>query len=81
MKEKIIAFAWDIVIIGCLLACLLFVSGCFTKTVYPPYGAPVRLRQKVESVKIWVTDSKGKACPSVMDLPNGWFCGPLKPGK
>jgi len=59
-----------------LFAVMLLCSGCFTRTVYVPAGQPVRLRQDVRSVKVWVIDSSGKPVPSVKDLKEGGFYSP-----
>lgn len=52
-------------------------SGClFTETIYIPYGTPVRLRETVKDIKVWIIDKDGNKVASKMDLPNGWFCLP-----
>ena len=67
---------------GCALIvvaiiCILIVgAGCFTRTVYVPAGQPVRLRQTVRSVKVWVIDKDGKPVPSVKDLQEGGYYSP-----
>ena len=76
MKAKLILFAWDIFIVTALLLCLIFVSGCFTRTVYVPAGQPVRLRQNVGPVKVWVKDEAGKPVPSEKVLEEGGFYSP-----
>ena len=57
----------------------LLVSGCATRTIYVPPGQPVRLRQTVRDVKVWVLDAQGRPVPAVMDLPEGWYCLPPPP--
>ena len=76
-KQGMITF----VILVVALIIMLFTSGCFTRTVYVPAGQPVRLRQSVRSVKIWALDEAGKPVKGVIDLPEGWFVGPMKPTK
>lgn len=63
-------------ILLCLIVCaaVLPVSGCFTRTIYVPDGAPVRLRQDVRGVKIWAKDANGKWVPGTMTLQDGWYC-------
>ena len=55
--------------------CVLLVAlaGCGPKTVYVPSGTPVRLRETVKNVKVWVKTEAGIEA-SVMDLPEGWYC-------
>ena len=55
-----------------LLVGILALSGC-NRTIYVPSGEPVRLRETVRSVKVWVLDMDGKPIPSVMDLPEGGY--------
>ena len=55
------------------LAVCLFLSGCGVKTVYVPDGTPVRIREEVKGVKVWVMDADGKPRPSAMDIPAGWY--------
>jgi hypothetical protein len=57
------------------LAVILIFCGC-TRTIYVPSGEPVRLRQTVRSVKVWVLDAEGIPTAGVMDLPEGWYCLP-----
>jgi len=58
---------------------LITLTGCslFTRTVYPPYGTPVRLRERVPGVKVWVKDKNKKSVAGTMDLPEGWFAMPM----
>ncbi|MFW6061646.1 MAG: hypothetical protein ACOC93_02450, partial [Planctomycetota bacterium] len=58
-----------------LLAPLIF-TGC-TRTIYVPHGTPVRLRETVEDVKVWVKDADGEPVPGRMDLMEGWFSLPM----
>jgi len=55
------------------LAVCLFLSGCGVKTVYVPDGTPVRIREAIKAVKVWVMDADGKPKASVMDIPAGWY--------
>ncbi len=60
-----------------LLVTLLTFSGCVrTRTIYVPPGEPVKLRQTVRNVKVWVVDKNGTPVAGRMDLPEGWFCLP-----
>jgi len=53
-----------------LLLCFAF-SGCY-KTVYVPAGAPVKLRETIRNVKVWVVDDKGDIVPGRIDIKEGW---------
>ena len=54
---------------------LTLITGCaFTRTIYVPSQASVRLREEVKGVKVWVKDSEGKATAGKMTLREGWFC-------
>jgi len=56
----------------------LALSGClFTDTIYVPHGTPVRLRETLINVKVWVINKDGEPVAGVMDLPEGWFALPL----
>ncbi|MFW6153736.1 MAG: hypothetical protein ACOC95_00800 [Planctomycetota bacterium] len=61
-----------------IVAVPLVMVGCGVRTVYVPHGTPVRLRETVEDVKVWVKDSDGQAVAGRMDLPEGWFALPLE---
>ena len=61
---------------GMILLCFTL-SGCFTRTIYIPPGEPVRLREKLDSVKVWVLDSEGKPVAGKMDIPEGWYTLPM----
>ncbi|MBN2559360.1 MAG: hypothetical protein JXQ75_00315 [Phycisphaerae bacterium] len=63
----------------CALVCL---SGCAERVVMVPPGEPVRLRQTVKNVKVWVADGQGKEMPAIIDIPEGWWTLPDPgPGK
>lgn len=65
-----------------LLLVLAALSGCATRTIYVPHGQPVRLREKLEGVKIWAFDKDGVLVEGEMDIPEGWYCVPdLNPEK
>ena len=53
-------------------------AGC-TRTVYVPHGEPVRLRETVPDVKVWVMGPDGKPFAGKMDLPEGWYALPVEP--
>ena len=57
-----------------VFALLVLLSGCGVGTVYVPHGTPVRLRETVKDVKVWVKDSNGQVVAGEMDLPEGWYC-------
>lgn len=62
-----------------LLAALSGV-GCGTRTVYVRDGDVLRLRQDVESVRVWVYDAAGDPLPSRATLREGWYVGPPPEG-
>jgi len=62
-----------------LFLLLLRPLGCATRTLYVPDGTPVRLRETVRAVKVWVVDGEGQVIPGVMDLPEGWYALPQPP--
>ena len=51
-------------------------AGC-VRTIYVPHGTPVRLRETVKDVKVWVKDADGKPVAGRMDLPEGWYSLPM----
>jgi len=51
---------------------ILLLAGC-VRTIYVPHGTPVRLRETVKDVKVWVKDSGGELVAGRMDLPEGWY--------
>jgi hypothetical protein len=60
--------------IACVIGLVAASSGCFTRTIYVPDGAPVRLRQDIPNAKVWVSDREGKPVPGKMTLKEGWYC-------
>ena len=58
-------------------ALLVLLSGCGVRTVYVPHGTPVRLRETVEDVKVWVKDADGHVVAGKMDVPEGWYALPM----
>ena len=54
----------------------MLLAGC-TRTIYVPHGTPVRLRETVKNVKVWVKDADGKPVAGKMDLPEGWYALPV----
>jgi len=59
-----------------LLVVLSASAGC-TRTIYVPHGEPVRLRETVKDVKVWVMGPDGKPVAGVMDVPEGWYALPM----
>jgi len=55
---------------------ILLLTGC-VRTIYVPHGTPVRLRETVKDVKVWVKDSGGEPVAGKMDLAEGWYALPL----
>ena len=64
-----------------ILLIVLTVTGCATRTIYVSDGDPVRLRQDVKNVKIWVYDLNGEPVASIITLPEGWYCLPVPEDK
>lgn len=57
-----------------LLMTLLLAPGCRTvDTVYVPHGEPVRIRETVRGVAVWVMGEDGEPMPGVIDIPSGWW--------
>lgn len=54
----------------------VFLSGCATRTVLVPPGEPVRLRETLRGVKVWIADKNGREIEGVVDLPEGWYVLP-----
>ena len=60
-----------------LILLLVCGSGCpNTRTILVPTGEPVRFRQTVPNVKVWVADKDGVWVEGVMDIPEGWYALP-----
>jgi hypothetical protein len=57
---------------------LLLLTGCGVRTIYVPHGTPVRLRETLKDVKVWVKDSGGDPVAGEMDLYEGWYSLPLE---
>ena len=68
LRKKVREF-WLIVVFLVLLPAAV---GC-VRTVYVPAGTPVRLRETLKNVKVWVKDADGTVVPGKMDLPKGWY--------
>ena len=54
----------------------VLLAGC-VRTVYVPHGTPVRLRETVPHVKVWVKEADGQVVEGRMDLPEGWYALPV----
>ena len=55
----------------------ILLAGC-TRTIYVPHGTPVRLRETVKDVKVWVKDPDGEPVAGQMDIYEGWYALPLE---
>jgi len=55
---------------------ILLLAGC-VRTIYVPHGTPVRLRETVKDVKVWVKDAGGEPVAGKMDIPEGWYALPV----
>ena len=62
---------WLALVLAVGFTALLLLGGCGVRTIYAPDGTPVRLRETVEDVKVWVRDADGNTVAGVMDLPEG----------
>jgi len=71
LRERITRAGW-------LLLVVFVLTGCPSRTIYVPPGEPVRLRETVEGVKVWVLDENGEPAAGKMDLPEGWYCLPME---
>jgi hypothetical protein len=54
----------------------ILICGCGVRTIYVPHGTPVRLRETVKDVKVWVKDANGEPVAGKMDIPEGWYALP-----
>ena len=68
LRKKVREF-W---LIAVFLVFLPATASCY-RTVYVPAGAPVRLRETLKNVKVWVKDANGEVIAGKMDLPEGWY--------
>ena len=64
----------------CIALLAVLCAGC-ARTIYVPHGEPVRLRETVKDVKVWVMGPDGKPVAGKMDLPEGWYALPMEPGE
>jgi len=56
--------------------CMIGLVACFptqVRTTYVHPRTPVRLRETLKNVKVWVYDKDGNAQASEMDIPEGWY--------
>lgn len=56
---------------------ILFLAGCGVRTIYVPHGTPVRLRETVHDVKVWVKDADGQPVAGRVTLYEGWYSLPM----
>ena len=61
------------VMAGLLLVTAVVGSGCGTRAVFIPDGEPVRLREPLMKVPVWVMGADGIPVKSVINVPEGWF--------
>lgn len=73
LRDKVNAAWGKSMIFLCLSLALV---GCGTRTIYVPDGQPVKLRESLKGVKIWVKDKDGNTIATYMDIPEGWFVLP-----
>jgi len=72
--RKRVRETWGRTVVCVLL--LVFAAGCGTRTIYPPAGEPVRLRETIRGAKVWVMDADGRPVASKCDLAEGWYVLP-----
>jgi len=60
-------------VLAATICASVFSAGCGSHVIVVPAGEPVRLRETVRGVKVWVADGKGQEIPAVVDLPAGWW--------
>ena len=61
------------------LLLILLLAGCSVRTVYVPFGTPVRLRETLEGVKVWALDKDGNPVKGEVTAHEGWFLMPIPP--
>jgi len=62
--------------------CVVIGGGCMfgPRAVYVHDGDPVRIRETVEDVPVWVVGADGETIePSTMDIREGWYALPIPP--
>lgn len=59
-----------------LLCLFALLCGCGARTIYVPYGDPVRLAGSIKGAPVWVKDSKGEWVKGKVDLQEGWYALP-----
>lgn len=59
------------------LAVCAILAGCAARTIYVPDGTPVRLREALENVQVWVLDKDQKPVATKMNIPEGWYALPM----
>ena len=59
-----------------LLLCVAL-AGCASRTIYVPDGTPVRLRETLKNVNVWVLDKNRTPVATKMNIPEGWYALPL----
>jgi len=62
-------------LLTCAIVWLTGFAGC-VKTVYVKPGEPVRLREDVKDVAVWVQGEDGEWIAGRVDLSNGWYALP-----
>ena len=75
------SFITRLIILFVLFFAATFGPMSCMRAVYVPDGTPVRLREDVENVKVWVLGEDGKPVATKMNLPEGWFCLPMPEGE
>ena len=68
-----------LVLLMALVGLLCSTAGCYARTIYVSEMTPVRLREPLEGVKVWVLDKDGVPVASKMDIPEGLFIVSMPP--
>jgi len=63
-------------VLGATLCASACVSGCGNRAIVVPPGEPLRLRETLRDVKVWVAGADGTEIPVKADLPEGWYVLP-----
>ena len=73
MKRFWFFYLYGFLIFVSLLAFAFSSCAIFSKTTYVEEGTPVRLRETVEGVKVWIKEKDGTVITGKIDLLEGWF--------
>jgi len=75
LRDRVRA-TWGKVGVGVVFCCIVL-TGCAARTIYVPDGTPVRLRETLKNVQVWVLDKDQKPVATKMNVPEGWYALPM----